>query len=286
MTNALKMILLGAIASYEEGRCFFIDESDSQLVLKNGDQKNSLIKRYFEPMGLNPNSIIVQKAIFEGRVETKDWTTVWGKLDKRRVQSSQQFIQYLANQQINGHRLKFISLMKMWRPLMLVRNTACLALEKQGLNDEFMAFSVRRGDKHELEKFDYPSADEYIAAAERNIPIHFGGVVPKIFVATDDCVVMGEFRSRRPAWTFVSQCDLPQNTDDRGFALADMKDWSTLDTDQHYEKFMTELFGLAISKYVVGVTYTNVSWWILFMRRANADGMEFIGKRSVETNNW
>ena len=84
-----KTILLGAIASVKEGYCFQFDLSYLELALKNGYQKSSLIKRYFEPVGLNPNSIIVQKAIFEEYVEPKDWTVVWGKLDKWQVQLSQ-----------------------------------------------------------------------------------------------------------------------------------------------------------------------------------------------------
>ena len=277
MTNALKMVLLGTIVSFEEGRCFYIDESSSHLRMEREGQTHSLFRRYFAPIGLDIDSIIVQKAMAEGRVETKDWHQIWEVYEKRRALKSEHFIPYLANERVNGHRLKFITLLRMWRPLDMVRNSACGALEQHhGLTNDYMALSVRRGDKHTVEHFDYPTADAYIIAAKRAIQSRFGGVVPHIFVATDDCSVMSEFRALQPTWNFVGQCDLAQNSADNGFALTDIKDWSEQDTDQHYEKFMTELFGLAIAKHVVGVTYTNVSWWVLFMRRANLDGMEFI----------
>jgi len=285
MTNALKFVLLGIIESYEAGRCFYIDESGSHLKLQSGGEQHSLIRRYFAPMGLDPESLVVQKALLEARVETKDWTVVW-EWEKRRVISSEHFIPYLVNEHVDGHRLKFITLMRAWRPLAMVRNAACSALEGQGLRDDFLALSVRRGDKHTVEKFDYPTAESYVAAAEHAIATRFGGVRPKIFVATDDCSVMGELRTLRPEWNFVSQCDLTQNGNDNGFALSDMKDWSAQDMDQHYEKFMTELFGLAIAKYVVGVTYTNVSWWVLFMRRANIDETEYLDTDGSSPRNW
>ncbi len=277
MTNALKFVLLGAIASYEEGRCFYIDETDSPLTLKRGDKNHSLIKRYFEPIGLNPDSTIVQQALLEGRVETKDW-----RREKRRLLSSQHYIPYLENRQVDGHRLKFVTLMKVWRPLPFVRHAACSSLEQHGLQDDYLALSVRRGDKRFQEKFVYPTADEYMEAAERAIPHRFGGKVPKIFVATDDCSVMGEFRSLRPNWTFVSPCDRVQHAGDHGFVLAAMKDWSEQEMDRHYEKFMTELFGLAIAKHVIGVTYTNVSWWVFFMRGADVGSMEFVDDRNIK----
>jgi hypothetical protein len=58
------MVLLGVILSFEEDRCFFVDESESEL-LTRGDPKeslDSLINRYFEPIGLPANSDIVTTA--------------------------------------------------------------------------------------------------------------------------------------------------------------------------------------------------------------------------------
>jgi hypothetical protein len=289
LTNALKMVLLGAIISYEEGRCFFIDGSDSALVIEAtpSTPKLSVLQRYFEPMGLDPEDPIVKQAIAENRVETKDWTKVWAPLDQRRIFDSKHFIEYLSGTEVNGHQLKFIAITRLWRPKEFVRDNACLALENQGLNNDYMAFSVRRGDKHELEHFNYPTADEYIAAAEKAIPLRFGGVLPKIFVATDDCVVMQEFRALRPTWTFVSQCDLEEHAADSGFAYADMKHWTADDMDRHYSKFMVELLGLSIAKFVMGIVYTNVSWWVLFMRRGVLNDIQFLDEKVPHSaNNW
>jgi hypothetical protein len=287
LTNALKMLLLGIIDSLEQDRCFYVDEAGSELMLTDADGKtHSLIKRYFEPIGLDPDSIVVQKALREGRVETKSWEIVWAPLDKRRVLADTFHIPALSVKPIDGHTLKVITMMRMWRPFSLVRNTACMALEQQGLNDEFMAMSVRRGDKSSVEHFEYPTAEDYIVAAERAVPIHFNNIVPKIFVATDDCLVVGELRALKPDWTFVSQCDVIGNAADHGFALTDMKAWSELDMDRHYEKFFAELLGLSIAKYFIGVTYTNVSWWVLFMRRARAAEMEFLDHKQSPAAFW
>jgi hypothetical protein len=285
LTNGLKMILLGVIDSYESGRCFYIDESASHLKVYDEDRRtsHSIIRRYFEHIGLHPDSVIVTNAKAEGRVETKGWEEVWEVEEKRRTRASTQYIPYLADETTNGHRLKAITLMRMWRLVPLVRNSACLALEQHGLHQDYMAFSVRRGDKEVLENFQSTGSEKYILAAEKVIPKHFGGVVPKIFVATDDCSVLSEFRALRQSWTFVSQCDLEQHAKDRGFEIANIKHWLATDADRHYEKFMVELLGMAIAKYVVGVTYTNVSWWVLFMRRGNVDGIRFV---DFPDNSW
>jgi hypothetical protein len=79
---------------------------------------------------------------------------------------------------------------------------------------------------------------------------------------------MDEFRSLRPTWRFVSECDKQAQSaaGHAGFALADMKAWSQSDTDAHYAKFFVELYAMATAKYFIGVWYTNVSWWAQFMR--------------------
>ena len=63
LTNALKFILLVVIKTLEEVCSFYIDESQSQLLLHIGEEAYSLIWQYFEPIGLHPDSIIVQKGI-------------------------------------------------------------------------------------------------------------------------------------------------------------------------------------------------------------------------------
>jgi hypothetical protein len=285
LTNALKFVLLGAIMSYEEGRCFFIDDSNSHLVIKAtiSSNKLSVLQRYFEPMGLEPNSRLVKSAIAENRVETKDWKKLWGPLQDRRVLDSKHFIEYLSRDEIDGHRLKFITLIRMWRPKTYVRDSACLELENHGLSKDYLALSVRRGDKQGMEHFVIPTVDQYIDAAEKAIRVSFGGIEPSIFVATDDCTVMQEFRDLRPTWNFVSQCDLEQHAADSGFSYADMVNWTPDDMDRHYSKFMAELLGLSSAKFVIGVSYTNVAWWILFMRRGIMHEIQFLDDTAPNT---
>jgi hypothetical protein len=92
LTNALKMILLGVIDSYESGRCFYIDESASHLKIheKGSTTSHSILRRYFETIGLHPDNVVVANAISEGRVETKGWQEVWEVLEKRRNKASTQ----------------------------------------------------------------------------------------------------------------------------------------------------------------------------------------------------
>ncbi len=127
--------------------------------------------------------------------------------------------------------------------------------------------SIRRGDKvleYELDS----SLQPYIDKAEVGIETHFGGVPPTIFVASDDCSVMQEVRELRPTWTFVGECD--NASEANGFVIAETKTWTVEQTDQHYEKFLTEMIALASAKYFIGISNTNVALWVYFMRHFDA----------------
>ena len=166
----------------------------------------------------------------------------------------------------------------MFRLRPAVREHACNRLASQPLNDEYMALSIRRGDK--VTEFELVSTvDPYIEKAEGAIQTHFGGRVPTFFVATDDCTVMEEFRQARPNWTFVSECD--DVSEANGFVYKDMKYWTEEQTDAHFNKFITEMIGMASAKYWIGVSTTNVSYWIYFMRdaRAHDDTYAFVDKK-------
>ncbi len=148
-----------------------------------------------------------------------------------------------------------------------MRDTACTRLKNHGLQEEYMAMSVRRGDKA-IEYELITTLQPYIDKAEIAIRTHFGGKVPKIFVASDDCSVMQEMRDLRPEWTFVGECD--NATEDNGFVIAETKHWSLEQTDKHYEKFITEMIALASAKYFIGVSNTNVALFVYFMRHFDA----------------
>jgi hypothetical protein len=277
LTNALKMVLLGTILSFEENRCFYIDESKSHLHNRRNlsDVPDSFIDKYFEPIGLPANDELVLAAKKEKRIQVRGWEELWKETHNRRARHQTFDIPSLYYYQMPGHRLKGVMLRRMFRWLPQVQTNTCNALAKYGLLDEFMAFSVRRGDKT-LEKFEFATLEQYIQAAQSALPQWFNGTVPKIFVATDDCTVMKEFREMRPSWTFLSECDTAVLKADHGFALDDVKDWDSDETDRHYNKFFVELLGMATAKYFIGVWYTNVSWWAFFMRRNDLGSFQLL----------
>ena len=229
LTNSLKMLLLGVILSFEENRCFFVDESQSELLKRRdpSESLDSLIDRYFEPIGLPPSSDVVQTAIRNQRIDISDWKVVWEVIGNRRMYGQVDSISSLQYPNIEGHLLKRVIMRRMWRPLPHIREQTCAGLANHIQGQDFMTFSVRRGDKASEENFSFASIQQYIDTAEQVIPGHFDGKVPIIFVATDDCTAMQEFRDLRPSWRFVSECDMEQQTVGHGgFALADMATWS------------------------------------------------------------
>merc|ERR1712218_194347 len=155
----------------------------------------------------------------------KDWKIVWEDLSNRRQYGKTYTIKSLNYHNIEGHHLKHVMLRRMWRPLPAIREQTCTSLADHVQGDDFMTFSVRRGDKSSEENFDFATVQQYIDMAEKAIPSHFAGKVPTIFVATDDCTVMKEFREVRPTWKFVSECDKEHTVGYAGFALKDMKLW-------------------------------------------------------------
>mmetsp|Transcript_27214 Transcript_27214/g.41392 ORF Transcript_27214/g.41392 Transcript_27214/m.41392 type:complete len:160 (+) Transcript_27214:1017-1496(+) len=68
-----------------------------------------------------------------------------------------------------------------------------------------------------------------------------------------------------PNGSFFSECSDDDN-EGRGFVLRDVPDWTEVEHEQHFRKFFTELHGLALSRFYIGVRYTNVTWWVYFMR--------------------
>jgi len=282
MTNAFKGVLLGAILSFEQNRCFYLDESNSHLRLRNKDQGEdpipSIVNRYFEPIGLQKDHPKVKQAFNDGSYEYQNFVALWDDLRVRRPANSTSSIDNLFYQQVEGHYLKRTMMKRMWRFLPRFRQRACSGLETHlPSSDEYMAMSVRRGDKT-TEGIIYLEMSMYIDEAQRAIGTIFDGRVPTIFVATDDCSALGELRSLRPSWTFVSECDFAtkDSSDLHGFALTDMKDWTMEQTDAHFEKFFVELLGLVSAKYFIGTSYTNVSWWVFFMRKPDRNMFQIL----------
>mmetsp|Transcript_44175 Transcript_44175/g.65496 ORF Transcript_44175/g.65496 Transcript_44175/m.65496 type:complete len:397 (-) Transcript_44175:86-1276(-) len=282
LTNSLKIVLLGTILSFEEGRCLIVDESESELIKRKDSSQGlqSFINRYFEPIGLDATSSKVDNFKKRNKIKVRSWDEVWSDYDhNRRTYGHLSDIESLKYFKMEGHQLKRAMMRRMWRPLPQVRDATCSALANHGLQEEFITISIRQGDKKSEENFEFATMQQYVDEAERSIPVHFGGVVPKIFVATDDCGVLPELRALRPQWTFVSQCDLHS---EQGFALKDMKDWSLEMTDEHFHKFFVELFAMASAKVFIGIWYTNVTWWAFFMRSADRTTFKLLDTPGVE----
>lgn len=189
------------------------------------------------------------------------------------VRHKKRTLEHLNIYDVDSILLKKNFLRRFFRILPQFRELSCSRLSAHGLNDEYIALSVRRGDKA-LEYGIEESLQPYIEKAEIAINTHFDGVAPKFFVASDDCSVMQELRDLRPDWDIVGECD--NATEDNGFVITDMKTWTEEQTDRHYEKFITEMIAMASAKYWIGVSTTNVSFWIYFMRHADAHDDTFV----------
>mmetsp|Transcript_10411 Transcript_10411/g.11904 ORF Transcript_10411/g.11904 Transcript_10411/m.11904 type:complete len:468 (-) Transcript_10411:423-1826(-) len=271
LTNGLKMMLLAVISSFEMNRCFYVTETFNHLMMRENKTQElpTFIGRYFEPIGLDANHPSVLRAQKDGRIHKVTWQENWNNMKKRRVHGVYKHtIHSLGYENMEGTLLKKIMLERMWRLQPNVRDYVCKTLESHGLSKDYIGFSVRRGDKFK-EGFKFPIAHKYILAAENAWKQYFDhfpdkATMPKIFVATDDCKVMTEFRELRPKWTFVSECD--RNENHNGFILTDMRQWTLEQTDEHFQKFFVELFGLVGSWFLIGVSYTNVAWWAFYMR--------------------
>ena len=258
LTNSLKFTLLGAIQAYEMNRCFTVDENNHLIQRSDPSQALTIFTtRYFEPIGLGNDDPRVVEARRKGKIDDRHWRDVWDTQQARKGAKLLFDVPALNYTNIEGHDLKRQMMRRVWRPLPAVREATCTRLEEHGLHEPFIAFGVRRGDKT-LEGFTFSKAKQYIQEAQKAITKHFDGKTPKIFVATDDCAAMQEFRRLRPDWIFVSEC--PGESDDNsitGFVLREMKDWTLDQTDAHYRKFFVELYASAIAKVFIGVTYTN-----------------------------
>ena len=294
MTAQLNTIMKVALWASLDYTCFYINEGENDVtklhyrVDENGNEYDihNFLDRYFEHMGLTQRqwesmtgpyshyTFITPHVVEINNQETgkKAWTTNDPK-DRFRLRS----IPSLGYVGVDNITLKKHFLRRMFRIRSSIRDRACQQLASQGLNDDYMALSIRRGDKT-IETSILTTVEPYIQEAEKAIKSHFDGVAPTIFVATDDCSVMQEFREQRPHWTFVSECD--NATEANGFVYAEMKHWTEAQTDAHFNKFIAEMIAMASAKFWIGVDSTNVSYWIYLMRPLDAsdDTYVFVGK--------
>lgn len=251
--------------------CFFVNEDDI-LLRDRSDPNSTFINRYFEPIGVAKDHQIVRYAR-----EQPDKSHIQDFFSHKHVLdfgwAPAKHIESLGIKYTQKHDFRKLMTRRMFRFQQETRHKACSTLESHNLADEYMAFSIRRGDKHkEVNKEgvhpDIPSMERYVQAAELMAQVHYGGEVPPIFVATDDCQVMSELREMRPKWRFESECDKVVAT---GYDLANMANWTQAQLDEHFEKFFVELIGMASAKVWVGISYTNVAFIVYYMRQQQDD---------------
>ena len=232
------------------------------------------LERYFEPIGIPEDHDRVIKAqkwneIFEPHYHQIQYHE-YGRRSAGIAEHGSPYrskhltrdLDFLNLWDVDNVWLKKHVMRRLLRILPERREESCSRLKDHGLDGKYIALSVRRGDKvleFELES----SMKPYIDAVEEATQTHFDGTVPTIFVASDDCSVMQEFREMKPEWNFVSECD---KMDSHGFVISEMKHWTLQETDDHYNKFLTELIAMASATYFIGVKTTNVSLFVYFMR--------------------
>lgn len=254
MTNGLKFTFLATLLSIEQGRCF---EGGTPLTLK-----------YFQDIGFtrHPRYQAVKASKEKNEIV---WENVWDwdNMRNRRVESDQfdftnttTFGYSHPDPNVSGLSLKRHFMRRFWQLRPHYREMTCqslLADHHDLLQKDYIAFSVRRGDKY-LEGFSYPSMEEYVVAAD---PIVLDGKDKLVYVATDDCSVMKELRTLRPSWTFESQCDLIAGGGDdenhKGFALSEMVKMKSEDQEEHYRKFFVEIYAMALSKVFSKFSYNT-----------------------------
>ena len=278
LTNALHFILKGAIWAFEEDMCFFVDEitHGSKMAYRETTEGSiyPFLTRYFEQIGQPRESDKVQAYLKSNKIIDIGYHQIqyheYGKqsgglqVEDYKGRHEIRDIQPLYLWEKDNIWLKKHMLRRLFRIKAEARNRSCARLMSHGLTEDYIALSVRRGDKaleYEIES----SMQPYIDAAEKAIQSHFGGITPSFFVASDDCTVLEDLRTLRPEWNFVSECDKAQN-DENGFVIDEMKYWTTKQTDQHYYKFITELIAMSSAKFWIGVSTTNVSLFSYWMR--------------------
>mmetsp|Transcript_781 Transcript_781/g.947 ORF Transcript_781/g.947 Transcript_781/m.947 type:complete len:394 (-) Transcript_781:12-1193(-) len=276
MTTGLRYVLLGALMSFQESRCFAISKDPKKpLDLLS----SSILTEYFEEIGLAHDDNFVKKAMMDGRYEVRNWKQLLSDVMLSRIEAIKYDYHTFAythpKHAVDGLTLKRDFLRHMWHLLPLYRENVCITLKDEEIFDtDYIALSIRRGDlSKKLESV--KTMGEYIRETERVLPLIFDkGQTPKIFVATDDCAMVDILRKHRPHWTIKSQCD-QLNIMQKGYSKDELKALTKEQRDEHFRKFFVELYALAFSKVFIGVSHTNVAWFA-YMMRPNVDRSTFI----------
>lgn len=259
-----KFMILSIIKSLEEeNTCCFIDERDS-IFPKH--QPGPFLENYLEPIGLPDDSVDVLLAKGTKMAEIMPRAKVWNEMQNRRIENTIHNITALGYENVEGHDLKRNMLKRIWRPTPKLRDGTCTKLQDYIQGEEYIALSINKC--YETAVGDEYVADDYIRKVDEIVQVHFGGVDPIIFVATDACESVQRIRKKRPEFRIVSKCDgAVQNEYD----LKNTLKWTQEEVDEYYEKFFVELFAMAGAKVLIGVSCTNLLWFSYFMREETED---------------
>jgi hypothetical protein len=258
--SALRTMVLGAILSFEQNRCFFIDDPVR------------MTKDYFEPIGLPRFHPIVTKAIAEDRVHVMTPQEYWNNRIPLSTVTS-----LLDLQNVDGQFLRKVMLRRILKLKWDVKDDICDNLDQFDFRDEFMTLSVKqhrtfydkevRGEVPEnLESHRY-GLDQYIHHAKDAFRFFFNDTALPIYVATDDCRVMSELRALEPTWSFYSECDyLPDGFVFSPFDLWHNSELTESERNAYMHKIFVDLWAMAVSTYFIGAGATDMAWIAYFMR--------------------
>jgi hypothetical protein len=283
--SAMRTMVLGAMFSFKQNRCFFVDDPIR------------LTKDYFEPIGLPRLHPIVVKAIAENRIHVVTPREYW---DDRIPLSGD--VSMFDMENVNGLFLRKVMLRRILKLKSNVRDDICDNLDQFPLGDKFMTISVKQHRTYydvevrgEIPQNLLPRTyelDAYIHHAKDAFRFFYNNTVLPIYIATDDCKVMQQLRKMEPTWKFYSECDfLP-----KGYIFSPFNVWNNAElTEAQRKAFMHKIFvdlwAMAVSTYFIGNGAADMAWIAYFMRSSRSnfilvDKAYYMGKFESPFDYW
>jgi len=282
--SSFQQVLNGIAAALQLDICFFIDERYSHL--RHASWK-SFWSKYFEPMGIPVPAASMFRGFehggwIDGRhpfLQLSAWRKQKGVVELRTPLNPGGFVHRVALQETSlkhvlhgqGLTAKQELVRKVIRYRAWVGNSICSRFSALGLRPDYIAITVRRGDKVLEVRAGHAVAAPiswYVQIIE-----HLSGEdVPQVFVATDDASSVQELRDYRPRWEILSVS--PAN--ETGFVLNELRTLSASNIKEQQLKHFLELHALANARYFVGTQTTTVTKMGQILRRDKADNTTII----------
>ena len=275
--SAFFQVLQGVAAALALDMCFFLDESFTQL---RHPSKKSFWNEYFEPFGLpvpKPDALkkmrgdqpgLHQSKWSHGRSPIVQLSFGWWPGGQGQMQElvtplnpggyfhSVALQETSLKESLHGQRLEadreLVRKVIRYRPS--VGQAICSRFSHLGLRPDYIAITIRRGDKTLEVKHGnavFAPISWYVQVIE-----HLSGAqdAPQVFVTTDDGSTVQELREFRPNWEILSVA--PGN--ETGFFLNDFGKQSQSHMHDHMMKFFLEVHAIANARYFIGTKTTNV----------------------------